>query len=54
MIKMAKKRARREHQRNEHQAPSSGARPRLEGRMDKDWFREKGKQFGNVIVKTKE
>lgn len=28
---------------NEGQSPSSGAKVRLERRMDKDWFGEKGK-----------
>lgn len=35
--------------------PSTGsvARPRFEGKMDKDWFRERGRPYGNVIAKAK-
>ena len=29
------------------------SRPRFEGRMDKEWVREKGKLHGNVIVQAK-
>ena len=29
------------------------SRPRFEGRMDKEWFREKGKLHGNVSFQAK-